>query len=106
MRRREFIALLCGCGIAAAWPAASRAEDKGRVARVGCLTLLSKDDPMSEFWDAEFRKRLNGLGWIEGRNIDIQWRCADAQSEDGKGARDIISASASCHRGRCDRIIP
>jgi hypothetical protein len=77
MRRREFIALLCGCGTTAAWPAALRAEDRGRVARVGSLSLQSKGDPMSEFWDAEFRRRLNELGWIEGRNIDIQSRWAE-----------------------------
>jgi putative tryptophan/tyrosine transport system substrate-binding protein len=73
MRRREFITLLGG--VAAAWPLAARAQRAGKVPRIGMLTDLPENDPESAARLAAFRKALIALGWVKGKNkeIDIRW---------------------------------
>ena len=71
MRRREFIALLGG---AAAWPLAAGAQQPDRVRRIGVLDGLPETDAETQTNDAAFRKRLDELGWIDGRNIHIDYR--------------------------------
>jgi ABC transporter substrate binding protein len=70
MRRREFITLLGG---AAAWPLAARAQD-GRMRRVGVLCALAESDPEVKGWFAAFQDGLQRLGWVQGRNISIEYR--------------------------------
>jgi putative ABC transport system substrate-binding protein len=74
MRRREFITLLGGA--AAAWPLAARAQQDDRARRVGILNLLGETDPEGQLWDTAFRKRLDDLGWVDGRNIRLDYRWA------------------------------
>jgi putative tryptophan/tyrosine transport system substrate-binding protein len=71
MRRREFITLLGG---AAAWPIAARAQQAERVRRIGALMYLAADDADSPARVAAFTRGLQELGWIEGRNIRIDYR--------------------------------
>jgi putative tryptophan/tyrosine transport system substrate-binding protein len=73
MRRREFITFLGGA--AATWPLATRAQQFGKMPRVGVLVSLSAPHPFTE----AFRSGMRDLGYIEGRNIAIEWRYADAQ---------------------------
>jgi len=75
VRRREFITLLGSA--AAAWPLAARAQQK--LPTIGFLgtTTASAWGP----WTAAFVQRLRELGWIEGRNLAIEYRWADARSE-------------------------
>jgi len=73
VKRREFISLLGG---AAVWPFAARAQQSDRVQRIGVLMALSEDDPGSQARVAVFRQALAELGWIEGRNLKIEWRWA------------------------------
>jgi hypothetical protein len=61
MRRRAFISLLCG---AAGWPLAARAQQK--IARLGFVS-----------WQAptrieDLRQGLRELGYVEGKNIEIE----------------------------------
>jgi putative tryptophan/tyrosine transport system substrate-binding protein len=72
MRRREFITLLGGA--AAAWPLAVQAQQTGQTPRIGILNSLAETDLAPQAWDAAFRKRLNDLGWIDGRNIHLDYR--------------------------------
>jgi putative ABC transport system substrate-binding protein len=73
MRRREFLRALGG-GAAAAWPLAARAQQPDRARRIGVLMASSEDDPMGQARVAAFRQALAGLGWTEGRNLEIEWR--------------------------------
>jgi putative tryptophan/tyrosine transport system substrate-binding protein len=75
MRRREFIALLGGTSAAAAWPLVTRAE---RIARVGFLGLTSASKQADRI-DA-FRAGLRNLGYVEGKNIQIEFRFADGDN--------------------------
>jgi putative ABC transport system substrate-binding protein len=71
MRRREFITIL---GSLAAWPLAARAQTSERVRRIGALMYLAADDPDSPARVTAFARGLQELGWIEGRNIQIEYR--------------------------------
>jgi putative ABC transport system substrate-binding protein len=72
VRRREFIALLGSA--AAAWPLAAGSEQLDRVRRIGVLNGLAETDAETQTYDAAFRKRLDELGWVDGRNIHIDYR--------------------------------
>src|SRR5215472_258845 len=88
MRRRKFISLLGG---AAAWPLAARAQQPPKLPTIGFLgtTTLSA---MGE-WVAAFVQRLRELGWIEGRNVAIEYRWAEARSERyGEIAAELVQS--------------
>jgi putative ABC transport system substrate-binding protein len=63
--RREFIALLGG--VAAAWPLAARAQQGGRVRRIGVLYPGDETDPLTKALHSAFEQALAGLGWTDGR---------------------------------------
>lgn len=67
MRRRDFVTLVGGA--AAAWPLAARAQQDGRVRRIGILDVSDEADRLiQDRWDA-MREELAKRGWIEGRNV-------------------------------------
>jgi ABC-type uncharacterized transport system substrate-binding protein len=72
MRRRGFISLLGGA--AAAWPLAAGAQRSGKIARIGMLTTAN---PRSSPFVQAFEQRLRELGYIEGRNIAMEFRNAE-----------------------------
>ena len=73
MKRREFIALLCGA--VTAWPLAVRAQQPERVRRIGVLMPLPANDAEGQARVAAFLQGLQELGWSVGRNVvvDIRW---------------------------------
>ena len=73
MRRREFISCLAG---AAAWPLAARAQNSGKIVRIGMLTTAN---PRSASFIQAFEQRLRELGYIEGQNMLIDFRNAEGQ---------------------------
>ena len=76
MRRRNVIALLAG-GMAA-WPLAARAQQPAMPV-IGYLAPASSGD--SPHFAAAFRRGLNELGLVEGRNVAIEYRFADHRIE-------------------------
>jgi putative tryptophan/tyrosine transport system substrate-binding protein len=71
MKRREFITLLGG---AAAWSLAARAQQSGRMRRVGVLMNVLENDPGGVAEMADLRQGLAELGWVADRNISIEFR--------------------------------
>ena len=64
MRRREFITLLGGIG---AWPLMARAQEPGRVYRLGCLLPADRQRPAYVAFFDELRLH----GFVEGHNLDV-----------------------------------
>src|SRR5262249_19551357 len=77
MKRRGFITLLGGA--AAAWSLAARAQQAERMRRVGVLMGVA-DDAEGQARIKGLQQGLHELGWIEGRNvrIDYRWTGGDA----------------------------
>src|SRR6516164_8025174 len=78
MRRREFIA---GLGSVAAWPVVARAQQPERVRRIGVLMSLPANDPESAARLAAFAQELQELGWIVGRNVQIDYRWVAGEAD-------------------------
>ena len=79
MKRREFISLLGGA--AAAWPLAARAQELGRMRRIGVLMGFASSDPEAQPRIAAFQRELQNLGWTVGRNLEIEYRWASGDAE-------------------------
>jgi putative ABC transport system substrate-binding protein len=73
MNRREFVAALGG---AAAWPRAARAQRGDRVRRIGVLMPGDENDPVRKTRLYAFTQALADLGWIDGRNVRMDFRSA------------------------------
>jgi ABC-type uncharacterized transport system substrate-binding protein len=74
-KRREFITLL---GSAAAWPIAARAADDRLLPTIG---FLGSDPASFSPWTAAFVAHLRELGWVENRNIAIEYRWSEGRTE-------------------------
>src|SRR5262249_56620244 len=100
-RRRQFITLFGG---AAAWPLAARAQ-QSFVPTVGVLYGGTSDD--FAYLLSPFRRGLRESGYIESRNVAIEYRWADNRydrvpmlaQELGQRQGDVIVAIGG--RGRC-----
>jgi putative ABC transport system substrate-binding protein len=77
MRRRQFLGVLSGA--AAAWPLAARAQQSGKVYRLGQLsggTAASRIPLLTAFM-----RGMRELGYVEGQNLVVEHRYADGKFE-------------------------
>jgi ABC-type uncharacterized transport system substrate-binding protein len=90
IKRREFITLL-GSG-ALTWPLAARAQQGERVRRIGVLMPLAADDPEATARIAVLQHSLQQLGWVDGRNVQIDARwSAGNEADTRKNAADLAA---------------
>src|ERR1700738_3462695 len=95
MQRREFITLLGGA--AAAWPLAARAQQAGKIARIGFLGP-SRDSPPPIAYYQAFLARLRALGFSEGENLRVEYRALN-------DPRGPFVAAAELVRSQPDLIV-
>jgi putative tryptophan/tyrosine transport system substrate-binding protein len=76
MRRREFVALVGGAAVG--WPLAARGQQPSRIRRIGVFVgnAPSADDPWARRQLQPFQEAMRDAGWIEGKNINIEFRFA------------------------------
>jgi putative ABC transport system substrate-binding protein len=90
MNRRRFIGLL---GSAAAWPLAAGAQ-QAEIARVGVLTP-GLDGPLTSTAFPHFLAELHKLGFVEGRNLNVEIRRVDEGVPKAfAGANELVAAKA------------
>src|SRR5467141_3681383 len=92
--RRALIGSVVGGPLAA--PLAAEAQQAGKVWRIGYLSVFSSSNPYppsEAFW-----RGLHELGWVEGKNIAIEWRYAEGN------ARRLPDLAAELVRLRVDLI--
>src|SRR5690348_10438146 len=108
--RRKFLATLGGA--AAGWPLAARAQQAGRMRRIGLLMNRAADNPEGQDRIAAFHQGLQELGWNVGRNVRIDTRWtednADQTVKQAAGlialAPDIVLASGTLAATALQRV--
>ena len=90
MRRRDFVKGIVSSG--AAWPLAARAQQIDRMRRIGILLGFVADDPRGHAALATLLQTLQQLGWIDDRNLRIDYRLAGSNAEDlRKYAAELVT---------------
>ena len=92
MRRRDFIKVIAGGTVA--WPLAVSAQQSERMHRTGVLMGYPEGDKQAQAGANALRKGLQNLGWIEGHNIQIDYRWPGPDAEKTRTfAKELISLS-------------
>jgi putative ABC transport system substrate-binding protein len=73
MRRRQFITVLGGV---AAWPLGGHAQQPERLPRIGVLISPPEGSPLAQASVTAFVEAMKRFGWVEGKNIRIDYRFA------------------------------
>ncbi len=79
MRRRAFLSLVGGA--AASWPLGASAQQPERMQRVSVLIGIAEKDPEAVRRVKAFRLGMRDLGWIEGRNVQVEYRFVGSNLE-------------------------
>jgi putative tryptophan/tyrosine transport system substrate-binding protein len=77
VRRRKFIILVGSAAVGL--PLAARAQPPGKLPIIGYLGQNTQSTQSQ--WVAAFERRLRELGWIDGRNVAIEYRWAEGRRE-------------------------
>ena len=80
MNRRELFALF-GSAAALSWPVSARAQQPGRMRRIGVLHDYAEGDPEGQAQITAFRQELQKLGWMDGGNAQIEYRAGAADAD-------------------------
>jgi len=72
MRRRQFLVLLGNAVVS--WPLAAHAQQTEHLRRIGVLMAFAEGDSLTQEYISSFRRGLSDAGWVEGRNLRIEYR--------------------------------
>jgi putative ABC transport system substrate-binding protein len=90
MKRREFITFLGSA--AATWPLAARAQQPNAMKRIGVLMSTAEAEFRARF--EPFRDKLSQLGWMEPRNVRIDYRWTDNKPDLTRArARELVGSA-------------
>ena len=92
MRRRDFIKTIVGSAVA--WPQLARAQQNGRMRRIAALMPFTATDAQAQARNAAFLQGLQQLGWIVGRNIQIDYRWSGGDFDDTRKYASELAALA------------
>ena len=71
---------------------AAGAQQPQRIRRIGVLMVTTADDPESQARNAAFLQALQELGWIVGRNLQIEYRWAGGDADRIRSyARELVA---------------
>jgi putative tryptophan/tyrosine transport system substrate-binding protein len=78
LKRRELITLLAAAAtFPASWPIAAKAQPRARIPTIG---FLGSGTPSSDgAFATAFVRGLRELGWVEGRDVAIEYRWGEAR---------------------------
>ena len=89
MRRRTFITL--AGGLAATWSPRASAQQSEHMRRVGVLMGIAESDPAQQSFVSAFTQALTDRGWLDGRNIRIEYRWGAGDADKIKSfARELV----------------
>ena len=77
IERRHFVFALAGAAFG--WPLAAHAQQPDKIPHIGLLSPFTAADTAP--WDRAFLQGLRDLGWVDGKNIVLEYRYADGISE-------------------------
>ena len=97
MRRREFITLFGGTAVT--WPLVAGAQQRERIRRIGFLTSLGADDPVSLVYLAGLLQGLQEFGWVVGRNVRLDSRWAATTVELKLSGPSTVVTAVGTRRG-------
>jgi len=80
LHRRELFALF-GSTAVLWWPVSARAQQPGRMRRIGVLHDYAEGDPEGQAQITAFRQELQKLGWMDGGNAQIDYRAGAADAD-------------------------
>jgi len=67
--------------LAVEWPLIARAQQSGRMRRIGVLEPLAADDPEAEARHKTFVEALRQFGWTPGQNVQLDYRSAGGDAD-------------------------
>jgi putative tryptophan/tyrosine transport system substrate-binding protein len=92
VRRREFIAGLGSAAVPGLWPLGMHAQQLNRMRRIGVLMGHIESDPEFQSRVAAFVEEFARLGWVDGRNVQIDQRWGNADVDRVKAfAKELVA---------------
>jgi putative tryptophan/tyrosine transport system substrate-binding protein len=89
VRRRDLVAVFGGTMLVG--PLSAGAQQPAPMRRIGVLMNVTADHPQGQASAAAFHQALQDFGWTEGRNLQIDYRCANDADRDRRFAAELVA---------------
>jgi putative tryptophan/tyrosine transport system substrate-binding protein len=104
MRRRQLISLVGSAVVA--WPFSARGQQAEPMRRIGVLMGLAASDPGGQSEVAALKQGLQALGWIEGRNVQIELGGASSELQQIQAsAKELVALQYDVIVGRSTPVV-